>query len=91
MTGTKSFWKPVNSSVSQGSVQVLKLCNMFINDLDSGTEHTLSKIAEDTKLGGVVDAPDGCAAIQRNLNKLEKWASKNLVKFSEDNCQVLHL
>lgn len=88
-TGTKSIWKPVNSSVSQGSILLPKLCNMFINDLDNETEHTISKFAEGAKQGGVTDAPNDCAAIQRNLIKLEKWASKNLVKFSKDTSGTL--
>lgn len=38
---------------------------------------TFMQIADDTKLGGVVDA---CAAIQRDADKLEKWTDKNLLK-----------
>lgn len=41
----------------------------------------LTKFADDTKLGGVVIAPDGCAAIQMDLDWLENWPARNLMKF----------
>lgn len=37
--------------------------NIFIRDLDDGTDCTLNKFAGDKKLEWVVDPLDGCAAI----------------------------
>jgi len=51
--------------------------------LDNETGHTLSKSANDTKLGGENDRPNGCAAIQRDLDKLEKWPERNFIAFSK--------
>ncbi|KAK4814011.1 hypothetical protein QYF61_004641 [Mycteria americana] len=39
---------------------------------------TLSKFTDDAKLGGMADTPDGCAAIQRDLDRLENWTQRNL-------------
>ncbi|KAK4810617.1 hypothetical protein QYF61_007354 [Mycteria americana] len=34
---------------------------------------------------------EGRSILQRDIDRLEEWASKNCVKFNKDECKVLHL
>uniref|UniRef100_A0A8B9Z9C6 RING-type E3 ubiquitin transferase n=1 Tax=Buteo japonicus TaxID=224669 RepID=A0A8B9Z9C6_9AVES len=51
----KSSWKLVTSSVSQGSILGAIFFNIFIKELDDEAERSLSKFADNMKLGGVAD------------------------------------
>ena len=72
-------------------IRAYLLFNIFINDTNDRLECTLIKFADDTKLSGAVDTLVGSVAIQRDLNRLKRWAWVNLMGFNTAKFKVLHL
>ena len=82
----------MTSSCVRGSLDwILGKIYFLKESVSSARECTLRKFADDTKLGGVVDTPEGCAAIQCDLDRVESWAERNLMRFNTGKCRVLHM
>ncbi|GAB0210385.1 hypothetical protein GRJ2_003504300 [Grus japonensis] len=77
-----------SSGVSTGT---RALVSIFVGNTDSGIACALSKFADDTKLCGVDDTLEGRDAVQRNLDRPERWACANRMKFNKAKCKVLHV
>lgn len=91
INGTKSNWELVTSGVPQGSVLGPLLFIMYINDLDSGITSSISKFADDTKIGRVINSQDDCISLQKDLDMLHKWSKDWQMEFNVEKCRVLNV
>ena len=84
-------WKLVRSGVPQGFILGLVLFSIFINDIVSVGEYTLSKFTDDIKVSDIVDKIGEKYSIQRDMNMLKKQTWKNSMRINTAKCKVMHL
>ncbi|KAK4829926.1 hypothetical protein QYF61_007649, partial [Mycteria americana] len=86
---TNTVGRVLNQSVTRGIPQLVMLgpilLPFFTDSLDDLMECTFRKFADNTKLGVGICQPtlEGMSAIWRNLQRLAKWADRNLIKLHE--------
>ncbi|KAF7249795.1 Store-operated calcium entry regulator STIMATE [Varanus komodoensis] len=59
--------------------------------MEEGVNSLLIKFADDTKTGTVATTKEQVLQIQKDLDRLWKWAGDNKMAFNVDKCKVLHL
>jgi ribonuclease P/MRP protein subunit RPP40 len=91
LNGKTSEWLPVTSGVPQGSVLGPVLFIIYINDLETGLKSSISKFADDTKVGGKALTTKDCEKIQRDLDLISQWSEKWQMPFNVDKCKVMHV
>ena len=50
----------------------------------------VSKFADDTKIGGIVDSEEGYLGLQQDLDQLGQCADEWQMEFNLDKCEVMH-
>lgn len=86
-----SRWRPVKFGIPHGFILGPVLFKIFISDIDSRLECICSELADDTNLTNAINKIEGRDAIQRDLDKLEKWGHMNKMMFNKANCKMSQL
>lgn len=87
ISDAKFTWWPVIGGLPQGLMLAPGLCHVFINNLDNRMDYP-SRFSGDTTLWEVCTM-EKRAAVLKYLNKMKKWADRNLVEYDRGKCKVL--
>ncbi|GAB0176214.1 hypothetical protein GRJ2_000086600 [Grus japonensis] len=92
------LWKETGDLVTWDMEKAEVFNDFFASVFTSKCSSHTTQVAEGkvgssapSKLCGVVDMLEGRDAIQKDLDRLERWACVNRMKFSKAKCKVLHM
>ena len=89
INGSSSQHADVTSGIPQGSVLGPLLFVTYINDLPRGLKTTAKMFADDTKLYTRSDIENGPEDLQSDLDTLQGWSDRWLLRFHPQKCAVL--
>jgi hypothetical protein len=84
-----SEWAPVTSGIPQGSVLEPILFVIYINDLPDKLKSECYMFADDTKVFKDINNIEDNKILQNDIQELENWSDKWLLRFHPDKCKVL--
>ena len=89
VNGVESYSCQVKSGVPQGSVLGPLLFVIYINDLPECIRSTSYLFADDTKVLRKIYSEDDAKLLQADIDILDNWSKKWLLRFHPDKCHVL--
>nr|VZI19470.1 unnamed protein product [Spirometra erinaceieuropaei] len=81
----------VESGVPQGSVLGPILFLIYVDDAARDLDCEVAMFADDMKIWSVVRGPADEDRLQMNLNRLEEWSNRWLLRFNVAKCSILRL
>ena len=84
-------WEKVLSGVPQGSVLGPLLFLLYVNDIPEVVKCSVRMFADDTKIWQVIRDEKDCLKLQEDLQSLEAWSEKWLLRFNAAKCKIMHM
>nr|VZI20363.1 unnamed protein product [Spirometra erinaceieuropaei] len=81
----------VESGVPQGSVLGPILFLIYVDDAARDLDCEVAMFADDMKIWSVIRGPADEDRLQMNLNRLEEWSNRWLLRFNVTKCSILRL
>ncbi|MEL7079481.1 MAG: reverse transcriptase domain-containing protein, partial [Cyanobacteria bacterium J06582_2] len=89
--GEYSGWSKVESGVPQGSVLGPLLFSIYMNDIIKNIDSEIRLFADDCVVYRPIKNAQDSKKLQKDIEKLEKWANIWGMRFQPYKCHIMHL